>query len=119
MCIRDRWQAVPVTSATPSGYCYVEYTTYPAGSVFAASNLTGPVSVPFGAFGSTTYLQYAFAEAAVNLYKVIDGINRCSPIATVLIKTKASDALGAELKDMIQPIQVNINRPPLSLIHIS
>ncbi|GAB2533788.1 T9SS type A sorting domain-containing protein [Rufibacter soli] len=79
---------------------------------FAETNRTGTENVPFEAFGSTTYKQFAFVEAAINMTKLIGALgDPCLglSIKTVFIKTKASDSNTAALKDMIEPIQVSIS----------
>jgi len=91
--------------------------TPPTGTVYAASNINGPVSVPFGAFGSTTYLQYAYAEAACDLTELIQGYSNCMGIVTVVIKTKSSTALTAELKDLMMPQQLNLGTNPVVVVN--
>ena len=92
-------------------YRYVEY-NIPNGTsgslAFGASNNT-TISTPLGAFGLSTYQPYLFVEAAVNVDAILSAINPCDQISikTVFIKTKASDAYNAALKDFITPIPVN------------
>jgi len=97
--------------ATGSGFDWIPFT--PTASPFAMTNST-TVSVPFGAFGYTTYAPEAFAEAAVNVSEVIreaDPSNPCLSIGikTLFIKTKASAEVNAELKDFIEPLQLTFN----------
>ncbi|QQS48856.1 MAG: DUF11 domain-containing protein [Acidobacteriota bacterium] len=93
----ERWQAVGM------GYDWVTITP-PANSGFIAGNEGGPVSAPFGAFGSTTYATNAFIEAAVNVSAIIENIDPCLGISSVLIMTKASQSESATLKDFAGPI---------------
>jgi hypothetical protein len=88
----SRWQA---STTQPCGYDYVDLTeSLPAGAVFAAVN-TAPISVPFGAFGKTTYDVNTFAEAAVDVT-----VNACAPTPhTLFVKTKASTSSTATLED--------------------
>ncbi len=91
--------------------------TPPPGTTFAASNINGPVSVPFGAFGSTTYQQFAYAECAFDINEIIPGLNDCIGAKTVLIKTKASDAYTAALKDFVEPVQLELGSIPTVLVN--
>ncbi len=109
--IAYRW-----TQTSPGVFSYVVFTP-PAGTTYAASNINGPVSVPFGAFGSTTYQQYAYAEAAFDINEIIPGLNNCIGAKTVLIKTKASDALTAALKDFVEPVQLELGSIPT--VHVN
>lgn len=80
--------------------------------VFAETNRSTTENVSFGAFGSTTYAQFAFVEAAINMSKVLGAFDDpCLGIrvSTIFVKTKASDEINAMLKDMVQPIPVSIN----------
>ncbi|WP_162427636.1 T9SS type A sorting domain-containing protein [Pontibacter pudoricolor] len=102
-----RWQEV-----SPGVYDYVLPTRDLSALVFAETNRTGAVDVPFLGFGSTSYAQYAFVEAAVNVTGVLRELaDPCAglSIRTIFIKTKASDSQTAALKDMVQPIPVTIN----------
>jgi len=106
LCV-SRWQASPTN---PCGYDYVDATPFlPAGSVFAAVN-TSPVSVPYGAFGSTTYAVNTFAEAAVDLTALLANIDPCLGlgIKTILVKTKESASPTATIVDFITPLQTNL-----------
>ena len=55
----------------------------PAGTAFAATN-TAPINVPFGAFGSNTYLPYTFIETAVDFTVLIGG-------GSFWVKSKSND----------------------------
>jgi hypothetical protein len=101
---------------SPGVFSYVIFTPA-AGTTFAASNISGPTPVPFGAFGSTTYQQYAYAEAAFDINELVPGLNTCIGARTVLIKTKASDALTAALKDFVEPVQLELGSIPT--VHVN
>jgi uncharacterized protein YjdB len=85
-----------------------------ATNAFAETNRTGIESdLPYSAFGSTTYQQFAFVEAAVNVTYLISnalGGSSCSSlnIKTLWVKTKASATPTAALKDYITPIPVDL-----------
>ncbi|MFV5695701.1 T9SS type A sorting domain-containing protein [Flavobacterium sp. LB3P122] len=82
-------------------------------NAFAETNRTGSeTNLPYSAFGSTTYQQFAFVEAAVNvtyLTNILGGTS-CSNlnIKTLWVKTKASASSTAALKDFITPIPVDL-----------
>src|ERR1041385_3467768 len=107
----SRW----VASATNAcGYDYVDATSaLPAGAVFAAVN-TGSVSVPYGAFGGTTYAPHPFAEAAVDLTALLADIDPCLSVGikTVFVKTKESQAPTATIVDFINPLQIDLKLGP-------
>jgi hypothetical protein len=107
----SRW----VASATNAcGYDYVDATSaLPAGAVFAAVN-TGSVSVPYGAFGGTTYATNTFAEAAVDLTALLADIDPCLSVGikTVFVKTKESQAPTATIVDFINPLQIDLKLGP-------
>ena len=102
--IVQRWQAVG------AGFDYVDFIP-DAGTFFSSAN-AAIVSVPFGAFGNTTYDPNQFAEAAFDLTALLPTLNPCIGIKTVLIKTKASASNSAVLKDFISPFQVNLGTNP-------
>jgi hypothetical protein len=85
-----------------------------ATNAFAETNRTAAESnLPYSAFGNTTYQQFAFVEAAVNVTYLISnalGGSSCSSlnIKTLWVKTKASASSTAALKDYITPIPVNL-----------
>ncbi|MFV8344239.1 T9SS type A sorting domain-containing protein [Flavobacterium sp. XS2P39] len=82
-------------------------------NAFAETNRAGAeTNLPYSAFGSTTYQQFAFVEAAVNvtyLTNILGGTS-CSNlnIKTLWVKTKASASSTAALKDFITPIPVDL-----------
>ncbi|MDA3909906.1 MAG: gliding motility-associated C-terminal domain-containing protein [Bacteroidales bacterium] len=92
-----------------TGYDYVEQ-TIPAGVAFASTN-SSIVSVPFGAFGTTSYIPYQFAEAAVNISDLFGALDPCLGLSvkTIIVKTKASTSLTANLGDFAEPIQVSLS----------
>ncbi len=108
-----KWQAVGTS------YDYVDITSSitndPKITVYGADN-TNTVTVPFLAFGQGTYPSaLQFVEAAVDLTAlVLDFGNSGQPcdsalgISTIFIKTKSSPAPDAELKDLVDPIQLKL-----------
>ncbi len=101
----QRWEA---DGGAPSGFKYHNYTP-PSGAAYTAANIDSAVWVPFGAFGSTTYVKNAFGEAALNMTKLLKNLNPCIAVPVVFIRTKSSDSPTAELKDFVDPISVNLN----------
>lgn len=102
---------VYVWEPAANGYAYK---VIPAAALenkrYAATN-TAAVDVLFGAFGNTQYQPFAFVEAAVNVTALFGAIDPCRGInvENVIIKTKASDAETAALKDFVEPIPVNLS----------
>lgn len=82
-------------------------------NAFAETNRTSAITnLPYTAFGNTSYQQYAFVEAGVNISYLLSlsgmacqGLN----IQTLWVKTKASASSTAALKDFITPIPVNFH----------
>ncbi|HQR33230.1 MAG TPA: hypothetical protein PLK30_10850, partial [Blastocatellia bacterium] len=103
----DRWQAVG------AGFDWVTITPA-AGTIFVAANVAGTTPVPFGAFGSTTYAMNQFAEGAIDITALIANFDPCIGISTLFIKTATSQAPSAALKDMIEPIQLNLGNRPVA-----
>ena len=98
-----RWEA------SGSTYKFVEKTIPAPGGVasaFGASN-TAATDVPYGAFGSTSYIPFAFVEAAVNIDAILTGSCQSVNIKTIFVSTKASDSYSAALKDFVDPQPVN------------
>ncbi|PWA09272.1 hypothetical protein, partial [Flavobacterium laiguense] len=91
------------------GYKYVEH-PIPLGNnlilAYGATNGT-TTDAPYGAFGSTNYIPYAFVEAAVNIDAILSANCEGLSIKTIFVKTKASDSYSAALKDFVEPQQVN------------
>jgi hypothetical protein len=80
-------------------------------AAFAVTNGANE-SVPFGAFGLTTYPPFAFVEAAINVTKLLQASgDACAGLSvkTLWIKTKASASSTAALKDFVEPISVSFN----------
>src|SRR5262249_18562468 len=70
----SRWVA---TNTQPCGFDYIDATSeLPTNGVLAAVN-TSVISVPYGAFGVTTYPVNCFAEAAVDVTRLIGDFNPC------------------------------------------
>jgi hypothetical protein len=93
-------------------YTYVSYTP-PPGTVYAGQNSSATaIPMPFNVFGTTAYQQWQFAECAVDLNALITGLNTCIGVKTVMIKTKSSSALSANLDDFLDPIQLNLGTKP-------
>ena len=72
---------------------------------FAAFNSV-PINVPFGAFGSSTYAPYTFAEAAIDVTTLIGGTglpSECEslPLKSIWVKSKSND----NYDDFIPPFQ--------------
>src|SRR5258705_9460195 len=91
------------------------------GFAFAETNRNGSVDVPFGAFGSTTYQQYAFVEAGVDVTELLGNLSTCTGIIiqTVWVKTKASASTTAALKDFMSPISVHFEFTPAHVTAVS
>src|ERR1044071_6407696 len=105
-----RW----LTNTTSGGFMYVDSTaSLPVGRVFVAAN-SNTVSVPYGAFGLTTYTPMAFAEAAVDLTALLGNFNPCVSLGfkTIMVKTKSSASSTATIVDFINPVQYSLNVGP-------
>lgn len=59
------------------------------------------------AFGKSTYIPFAFVEAAVNIDAILAQNCEGLSIKTLFIKTKASDSYNAALKDFVEPQEVD------------
>jgi len=101
------------------GYDYVEQTIPPTVAFGKSNNIN--VDVPFGAFGSNSYLPYTFVEAAVNVTDLFGAIDPCLGISvkTIIVKTKASTSLTANLGDFVEPIQVTLNLGTASVSYLN
>ncbi len=78
---------------------------------FAQTN-GAAVNVPFGSFGTNTYTERQYVEAAVNLTSVFGSLpDPCIGVSikTLFIKTKNSTAPSAALNDFVEPIQVQFS----------
>ncbi len=82
-------------------------------NAFAETNRTGAeTGLLYTAFGTNTYAQFSFVEAAINITYLISQLNSGNVCAglninTLWVKTKASASSTAALKDFIAPIPVN------------
>lgn len=90
---------------------------------FAETNRDSAVNVPFGAFGAnnTSYPQYSFVEAGIDVTAVLGNIASCRGIIiqTVWIKTKAAASSTAALKDFMRPISVHFEFTPAHITAVS
>jgi hypothetical protein len=94
------------------GFGYIPVT--PAnGTTFLAVNSDSSIVVPYGAYGSSSYEAGAFTELAVNINEVVPGMYACLDIKAVIAKTKASQSITAMLKDIIEPVAVDISSAPV------
>jgi gliding motility-associated-like protein len=89
-------------------YKYVSYTPA-AGSAYGFTSAGGE-SVPYGAFGSTTYASNQFVEGAFDLDAAIGAVTSCSGIAvkTFLVKTKPA-VQDVQLTDFVTPLQIDLS----------
>ncbi|SDS30716.1 tandem-95 repeat protein [Christiangramia echinicola] len=79
---------------------------------YGATNTSG-ARIPFGAFGSLTYSSYQFVEAAINMTAIMSKVVVSGPcigvtVESLLVKTKSSTSLTADLKDYIGPKPVEL-----------
>jgi hypothetical protein len=91
-------------------YKYVEQTIPNDinGNPYAFAMTNGATTdAPYSAFGSTSYIPFAFVEAAVNIDGILSANCESLSIKTIFVKTKASDSYNAALKDFVEPQQVN------------
>ena len=103
-----RWQG------TGTNCAYADATTsLPVGRVFVAANAT-EVSVPYGAFGGTTYAANMFAEAAIDLTSLLGNSDPCLSIGikTIMVKTKTSQSSSASIVDFLDPIHYSFQLGP-------
>ena len=102
-----QWQA------SGNGFAFVEITSMlPPSSAFVATNLVDGVSVPYGAFGGTTYIKNQFVEMSVDLTALLGALSDpCTGIQvkTVLIKTKTSTSTTATLMDFTIPVPISFS----------
>jgi hypothetical protein len=102
-----RWTLVSGT------YKWVDITSsIPNSAAFVATNTVDGVSVPYGAFGNTTYSKNQFVEMSVNVSELVKaGTDPCVGIAvrSVFVKTKTSTSASAPLDDFVTPISVTFN----------
>jgi hypothetical protein len=98
----QQWQ-----SDGAGGFTYVDI-PIPPGAAFVASSSDSNVVTTYEAFGSFVYGINQFGEAAINLHALIPDLDECFGIATVFIRTKSSQSASSELKDFIEPLQLNL-----------
>src|SRR5437660_457639 len=83
-----------------------------AGTAFVATNTVDGVSVPYGAFGATTYSQNQFVEMSLDATALITAaIDPCSGIQVhdVFVRTKTSTTATNPLDDFVKPVAVSFN----------
>jgi len=98
------------------GYHYVDVTALlPAGGVFVALN-SNTIAAPYAVFGSTNYPPNAFAEAAIDLTAMIDGVEPCEPFGfvAIMVKTKVATSDSAGIEDFLDPIAYDFRIGPLA-----
>src|SRR5437016_2343222 len=102
-----QWKAV-------SGvYQWVDITaSIGAASAFVATNTVDGVSVPYGAFGGTTYSKNQFVEMSIDATALIQAnVDPCSGIAvhSVFVRTKTSTSASSVLDDFVTPIATSFS----------
>ncbi|UCG50815.1 MAG: T9SS type A sorting domain-containing protein [Candidatus Latescibacterota bacterium] len=97
----QRWE-----SDGAGGYTYV-VVPFPAGSAYVAANVDSIVTTTYDAFGNGHYEINQFGEAMANLNTLLPEFGECFAIATVFVRTKSSASASADLKDFIEPFQLN------------
>src|SRR5437773_6158939 len=76
-------------------------------TAFVATNTVDGVSVPYGAFGATTYSKNQFVEMSIDATKLIQAVvDPCSGIEvhSVFVRTKTSTTATSVLDDFVTPI---------------
>jgi hypothetical protein len=113
-----QWEPCTVGSpctipAATTGFGWRDITSSIAvGGAFVATNIVDGVSVPYGAFGLTTYMKNQFVEMSLDVTQLIQtAIDPCVGIVvqTVFVKTKVSTSPNAGLDDFVTPINVSLN----------
>ena len=94
-------------------YQWVDITSSIAvNTAFVATNTVDGVSVPYGAFGVTTYSKNQFVEMSVDATKLIQvNVDPCSGIEvhSVFVRTKTSTSASAVLDDFVTPISASFS----------
>ena len=94
-------------------YSWVDITSsVPVNTAFVATNTVDGVSVPYGAFGLTTYSKNQFVEMSIDITKLIQAaVDPCLGIEvkSVFVTTKTSTSTTANLDDFVTPIAVSFN----------
>jgi hypothetical protein len=88
------------------GYTYVSI-PFPVGGAFVAASADSQVVTTYDAFGSNVYGVNQFGEAAVNMNALLPSFGECFGVATLFVRTKSSASGDAELKDFIEPFQID------------
>ncbi|TAL02763.1 MAG: hypothetical protein EPO07_06990, partial [Verrucomicrobia bacterium] len=104
-----RWQTNGL-----GGFDYADATAMlSTGRFFMAVN-SNTISVPYGAFGVTTYAPNAFAEAAIDLTALLGSFDQCASFGfkTIMVKTKSSSSDTATIEDFITPFQYTLRIGP-------
>src|SRR5437016_1134129 len=83
------------------------------GTAFVATNTVDGVSVPYGAFGATTYLQNQFVEMSLDATALITAatVDPCVGIEVhdVFVRTKTSTPATNPLDDFVKPVALSFN----------
>jgi len=82
------------------------------GTAFVATNTVDGVSVPYGAFGATTYSKNQFVEMSLDATALITAaVDPCSGIQVhdVFVRTKTSTTATSVLDDFVTPVAVTFN----------
>src|SRR5438093_968120 len=82
------------------------------GTAFVATNIVDGVSVPYGAFGATTYSKNQFVEMSLDATALITAaVDPCSGIQVhdVFVRTKTSTTATSVLDDFVTPVAVTFN----------
>ena len=88
------------------GYTYLGI-PFPTGGAFVAASADSQVITTYTAFGSNVYAVNQFGEAAVNMNALLPNFGICYGVATIFVRTKSSASFDAELKDFIEPFQID------------
>src|SRR5207249_5874905 len=83
------------------------------GTAFVDTNIVDGVSVPYGAFGATTYLQNQFVEMSLDATALITAatVDPCVGIEVhdVFVRTKTSTTATSVLDDFVTPSALSFN----------
>src|SRR5467141_4187449 len=94
-------------------YQWVDITSSIAvNTAFVATNTVDGVSVPYGAFGATTYSKNQFVEMSIDATQLIKvNVDPCSGIEihSVFVRTKTSTSASAVLDDFVTPISLSFS----------
>ncbi|PYK43005.1 MAG: hypothetical protein DME53_13670 [Verrucomicrobia bacterium] len=102
-----QWKSVAGT------YQWVDITaSIGAASAYVATNTVDGVSVPYGAFGGTTYSKNQFVEMSIDATALIQAnVDPCSGISvhSVFVRTKTSTSASSVLDDFVTPIATSFS----------